>query len=49
MLFKSKFVFFDFEEPVIYFIFDYILIMCLFSYCGYYFCKILKLHKDKIL
>lgn len=49
MLFKSKFVFFDFEEPVIYFIFDYILIMCLFSYFGYYFCKILKLHKNKTL
>ena len=34
MFLKSQFVFFDFEEPIIYFLMDYIAIMILFAGLG---------------
>lgn len=42
MLLKNQFVFFDFEEPLIFFIFDYIAVMVLFIFIGHYFAKYLK-------
>lgn len=36
MLLKSKFVFFDFEEPLILFFMDYIAVMGLFVFIGHY-------------
>lgn len=42
MLLKNLFVFFDFEEPVILFVLDYIAIMGLFVTISYYFSVCLK-------
>lgn len=36
MFLKKQFVFFDFEEPVILFIIDYIAVIGLFAAIGYY-------------
>ena len=36
MLLKNQFVFFDFEEPVIFFILDYLTVMILFAAVGHY-------------
>lgn len=36
MLLKNQFVFFDFDEPMIFFILDYIAIMALFAAVGHY-------------
>ena len=44
---KVPFVFFDFDEPRIYFMVDYISIMLLFAFAGYYLLKLLK-KKPKI-
>ena len=46
MFLKSQFVFFDFEEPLIYFLLDYIAIMILFACFGHYL--ILLFRKFKI-
>lgn len=42
MLLKNQFVFFDFEEPLILFILDYIAVMGLFVAVGHYMSEILK-------
>lgn len=42
MLLKSEFVFFDFEEPLIFFFVDYFAIMGLFVFLGHYAAKGLK-------
>lgn len=42
MLLKSQFVFFDFEEPLILFLLDYITAMELFVFVGYYLSEALK-------
>lgn len=42
MLLKSEFVFFDFEEPLIFFFVDYFAIMGLFVFLGHYAAKELK-------
>lgn len=49
MLLKIQFAFFDFEEPLIFFILDYITVMALFVLVGHYVAKILKytLQKDR--
>lgn len=47
MLLKSEFVFFDFGEPILYFVFDYVAIMFLFACLGYYFSKLMKVKKKK--
>ena len=42
MLFKTQFVFFDFAEPLIFFLLDYIAVMGLFVFIGHYLSVILK-------
>lgn len=42
MLLKIQFVFFDFEEPLIIFLWDYMTIMELFVFIGHYFTNFLK-------
>ena len=45
MLLKNEFVFFDFEEPLIFFFRDYIGIMGLFVLLGHYVAKVLTIHQ----
>lgn len=42
MLLKYHFVFFDFDEPLIFFLLDYIAVMGLFVFAGHYLSVILK-------
>lgn len=42
MLLKIQFVFFDFEEPLFFFLLDYLAIMGLFVFIGHYLAEILK-------
>lgn len=42
MLLKNRFVFFDFDEPIIFFILDYIAAMGLFVFIGHYLSEGLK-------
>lgn len=42
MLLKFHFVFFDFDEPLILFLLDYLAVMGLFVFVGHYLCVILK-------
>ena len=43
MLMKMHFVFFDYQESMLFFILDYIAIMVLFIFVGHYFCEGLKI------
>lgn len=45
MFLKSQFVFFNYEEPLIYFLLDYIAIMILFACLGHYLMLIFKKFK----
>lgn len=47
MLQKSEFVFFDFEEPLVFFFLDYIAVMGLFVFIGHYLAKLLKQCRPK--
>lgn len=50
MILKNHFVFFDFEEPLIFFLIDYVAAMGLFVWIGYYIFKKLNLaHRSKQL
>lgn len=42
LLLKIQFVFFDFEEPLIFFLLDYVALMGLFVFIGHYLAEILK-------
>lgn len=42
MLLKNQFVFFDFEEPLLFFLLDYVAAMGLFVCMGHYFAELLK-------
>lgn len=42
---KSQFVFFDFEEPLLFFLLDYMAVMELFVWIGHYTAKLLKQRK----
>lgn len=42
LLLKSHFVFFDYTKPVIYFLRDYLAVMCLFVFVGYWMTRWLK-------
>ena len=42
MFMRIQFVFFDFEEPLIFFLLDYMAAMGLFVFAGHYFAKLLK-------
>ena len=41
MLLKTQFVFFDFDEPIIWFLLDYVAMIVLFAALGYYLSKLL--------
>lgn len=45
MLLRNEFVFFDFSEPLIFFFMDYLAIMALFAFVGYYTTKALQTKK----
>lgn len=45
MLLKTEFVFFDFGEPLLFFLADYAAVMILFASLGYYTYKLLKIIK----
>ena len=47
MLRRSEFVFFDFEEPLVFFFLDYIAVMGLFVFIGHYLAKLLKWLRSK--
>lgn len=42
MVLKNEFVFFNFEEPLIFFFVDYVAVMGLFVFLGHYFAGVLK-------
>ena len=42
MFLKNEFVFFDFDEPLVFFIIDYIAVMGLFVFVGHYLSTVLK-------
>lgn len=44
MFLKIHFVFFDFEEPLIFFLLDYISVMALFVFIGHYLSIVLRKH-----
>jgi len=48
MFLKIRFVFLDFSEPLIFFIVDYISIMLLFAFIGYYLLQLLQQGKKGI-
>lgn len=47
MLLKNQFVFFDFEEPIIYFFMDYLAVMGLFVFLGHYFAELMRRRSRK--
>ena len=49
MLLKTEFVFFNYEEPLIFFFLDYLAVMGLFIFAGYYISQFLKkaINKNK--
>ena len=49
MFLKSQFAFFDFSEPLVRFIVDYLAVMILFTAAGYYLMKLLTVRKRKEL
>ena len=46
MFLKTQFVFFDFDEPLIYFLLDYIAVMGLGVFLGHYLAKAVRKHKQ---
>lgn len=44
MLLRIQFVFFDFEEPLVFFLLDYMAVMGLFVFLGHYFAGLLRRH-----
>lgn len=49
MFLRTQFVFFDFGEPLIFFLLDYIAVMGLFVFIGHYISKGLKAYRDKLV
>lgn len=47
MFLKNEFVFFNFEEPLAFFLLDYIAVMALFVFIGHYLKELLKRHSRK--
>ena len=47
MVLKHHFVFFDFEEPLIFFLLDYIAVMALFVFVGHYVSILFKRYVHK--
>lgn len=46
---KSQFVFFDFEEPFVFFLFDYAAAMGLFVFAGHYLCVLVQRRKRRTM
>lgn len=42
MVLKNQFVFFDFEEPLLFFFMDYLAVMGLFVFPGHYFAELMR-------
>lgn len=42
MVLKNQFVFFDFEEPLLFFFMDYLAVMGLFVFLGHYFAELMR-------
>lgn len=49
MFLKSRFVFYDFNEPIFYFIFDFLMIFALFIYLGYFVSTFLRRYSQHIV
>ncbi len=47
MLMQNQFVFFDFEEPLIFFFMDYMAVMVLFAFLGHYFAELMRCRSRK--
>lgn len=47
MLLRTQFVFFDFEEPLVFFLLDYVAVMGLFVFLGHYFAGFLRRHSQR--
>lgn len=47
MFLKNQFAFFDFDEPLAFFLADYIAVLALFVWCGHYLSKWAKIQKKK--
>ena len=45
MLLRTMFVFFDFNEPLAFFLLDYIAAMCAFVWIGYYISRVMKIRR----
>lgn len=45
MFLRNQYVFYDFSEPIVYFLLDYIAVMGLFVWFGYYIMKFLDNRK----
>lgn len=45
MFLRNQYVFFDFSEPIVYFLLDYIAVIGLFAWLGYYIMKFLSIRK----
>lgn len=39
MFLRTHFVFFDYSEPLVFFILDYVAVMGMFVFIGYYLCR----------
>ena len=48
LLLKSHFVFYDYSEPVIFFLIDYLSVMALFTLIGYYLSRLLHQRRKKL-
>ena len=48
MFLKNRFAFFDFDEPLVFFLADYIAVLALFVWCGHYVSKWAKIQKKKL-
>ena len=48
MFLRTQFVFFDFNEPLIYFFLDYLAIMGLFIWVGYFLTKTVQIQKHRL-
>ncbi len=49
MILKNQFVFFDFDEPLAFFLADYTAVLALFVWCGHYLSRWAKFQKKKEL
>lgn len=47
MLLRSHFVFFDYEEPLLFFLLDYMAVMGLFVFTGHYITRLIKWKTNK--